>query len=228
MASTTHAGHRNRVRERFRTEGLEGFAPHEVLELLLFYGRARGDTNGLAHDLLDAFGSLKGVLEATPEQLMAVNGVGEETATLIGMMVPMFRRYQECAAAEKTYIRTREEAVDFCKSLLAGYRNERFYVACLSGKNALLGRRMIAEGTMSEVGAYPRKVVETALNYNAAGVILFHNHPGGTEKPSREDVQVIRQIQSVLKGLGIVLLDHIVVAGERAYSMAENGEISGR
>ena len=95
---TMHDGHRKRMRERFRLNGLEGFAPHEVLELLLFYGRARGDVNAIAHALLDTFGTLQGVLEATPAQLMSVPGVGEETATLISLMIPMFRRYSVCAA----------------------------------------------------------------------------------------------------------------------------------
>ena len=87
-----HEGHRQRMRDRFRTEGLDNFAPHEVLELLLFYARARGDVNPLAHRLLETFGSLRGVLEAPVEHLCTVEGVGEETATLLSMMVPMFRR----------------------------------------------------------------------------------------------------------------------------------------
>ena len=88
-----HEGHRQRMRERFRLEGLDNFAPHEVLELLLFYARVQGDVNPLAHELLDSFGSIKGVLEARPEQLMAVKGVGEETATLLSLIVPVFRKY---------------------------------------------------------------------------------------------------------------------------------------
>ena len=181
---TMHEGHRQRMRERFRREGLEGFAPHEVLELLLFYGRARGDVNPLAHELLDAFGSLKGVLEARPEQLMAVKGVGEETATLISLMLPMFRRYNACVCEERKRLVTRGEAQNYCRALMAGWRTERFYVLCLSVDNQLLGQRLVAEGTLAEVPAYPRTVVETALNYNAHSVVLCHNHPSGSASPS--------------------------------------------
>ena len=225
---TMHDGHRQRMRERFRLNGLDGFAPHEVLELLLFYGRARGNVNPLAHELLDTFGSLKGVLEARPEQLMTVKGVGEETATLISMMIPMFRRYQACLREELSCIRGKEEAKNYCISLLAGRRTERFYVLCLSANMRVLGQRMISVGSLTEVSAYPRQVVETALNYNAHAVILCHNHPGGTLAPSQDDIEATQRIQSLLSGLDILLMDHIIVAGDAAYSMVQHGDLGYR
>lgn len=223
---STHDGHRGRMRERFRTQGLEGFAPHEVVELLLFYGRARGDVNPLAHALLDHFGTLKGVLEARPEQLMAVPGVGEETATLISLMLPMFRRYSACVCEERKRISTRSEAENYCAALLAGQRTEHFYAICLSADNHLLGRRLIAKGTLTEVPAYPRLVVETALNYNAHSVVLCHNHPSGVCLPSGEDISSTRRLAGLLAGLGIALLDHVIVAGDETYSMSLNGDLN--
>lgn len=221
-----HDGHRKRMRERFRQNGLEGFAPHEVVELLLFYGRARGDVNPLAHRLLDAFGSLKGVLEARPEQLMSIDGVGEETATLISMMLPMFRRYSACVCEEHKTIRNRSEAAAYCKALLSGWRTEHFYVLCFSSDNHLLGQRLIAEGTLTEVAAYPRLVAETALNYNAHSVLLCHNHPSGLCQPSPEDIRTTHRMQAMLGHLDIILLDHIIVAGEDAYSLAQNNQLA--
>lgn len=220
---TMHEGHRGRMRERFRQEGLEGFAAHEALELLLFYARARGDVNPLAHELLDTFGSLKGVLEARPEQLMTVKGVGEETATMISLIVPLFRKYQECLCAESRHIRNRIAAEQYCSALLAGLRSERLYVISVSSAITVLGQRAVGEGSLNEVPAYPRLVVETALNYNAFGVILCHNHPGGVAEPSREDVEVTQTIEAVLGHLGIRLIDHIIVAGQSTYSMSLNG-----
>lgn len=222
---TLHEGHRGRMRARYREEGLEGFAPHEVLELLLFYGRARGDVNPLAHQLLDAFGSLKGVLEARPEQLMSVKGVGEETATLISLMLPMFRRYSECICEEKKSIKNRKEAENYCKSLLAGQRSECFYMLCLGADHKLLGRRLIAQGTLMEVAAYPRIVAETALNYNAHSVVLCHNHPSGICLPSEDDLATTGRLIKLLRGLDIMVLDHIIVAGESVYSMVQMGDI---
>lgn len=225
---TMHDGHRKRMRERFRKNGLDGFAHHEALELLLFYGRARGDTNALAHSLLDAFGSLKGVLEAAPEQLMTVDGVGEETATLISLMLPMFRRYSACVCEERQRIASRSEAAAYCQALLAGWRTERFYVICLSSAGQVLGRRKVAEGTLTEVLAYPRLVVETALNYNAHSVVLCHNHPSGDPTASEDDVRTTRQLQQLLAALSITLLDHIIVAGESTYSMLQHGQLDMR
>lgn len=214
------------MRERFRQEGLDGFADHEVLELLLFYGRARGDTNALAHELLDAFGSLKGVLEARPEQLMAVKGVGEEMATIISLMLPVFRRYAACVCREKKTITSRTEAKVYCRALLAGWRTERFYVICLGTSNQVLGQRRIAEGSLTDVPAYPRLVAETALNYNAHMVLLCHNHPSGLCEPSPEDLETTRRLFDLLTRLNVVLLDHIIVSSEEEYSMAEHGVIS--
>ena len=223
---TMHEGHRARMRDRFRKEGLEGFAPHEVLELLLFYARARGNLNPLAHDLLDTFGSLKGVLEARPEQLLSVKGVGEETATLLSLIIPLFRKYQECLCAERKTLFRRVEAEKYCSALLAGLRSERFYVISVSTAVEVLGQRAVSEGSLNEVVAYPRLVVETALNYNAFGVILCHDHPGGVAEPSPDDVAVTQSIEAVLRHLGIRLIDHIIVAGGETYSMSLNGKLS--
>ena len=223
---TMHDGHRQRVRERFRKEGLENFAPHEVLELLLFYARARGDVNPLAHQLLDTFGSLRGVLEAPVDQLTQVPGVGEETATLLSMMVPMFRRYELCICEERPKLGKCADVKAYCQALLTGLRKERFYVISVSTQMRVMGQRLLAEGTLSEVPAYPRLVVETALNHNAYGVILCHNHPGGTERPSQGDVDVTRDMESVLSRMGIMLIDHIIVSDGRVYSMAEHGDFT--
>lgn len=223
---TMHEGHRKRMRERFRKEGLDGFADHEVLELLLFYGRARGDVNPLAHTLMDTFGSLQGVLAARPDQLMAVPGVGEETATLLSLVLPMFRRYTACLCRERKRLDTREDAKQFCKSLLSGWRTERLYVICLDADHQLLGHRLMGEGTTGGVPVQPRLVVEAALNLNARSVVLCHNHPGGTDWPSVEDISATGQIRLLLKGLEIELLDHIIVAGEKTYSMAENDDLN--
>ena len=222
---TMHDGHRKRMRERFRQSGLEGFAPHEVLELLLYYGRARGDVNPTAHALLDTFGTLQGVLEATPSQLMAVPGVGEETATLISLMIPMFRRYAVCAAEAKKSLRSRQDAIEYAVALMAGLRTERLYALCLDADCRVIGQRLIGEGTHNEVQAYPRLVVETALNYNAHSVILCHNHPGGTTKPSAADIDTTRLLARLLHPMGITLQDHIIVSGSEGRSMVQEGDL---
>lgn len=221
---TMHEGHRQRLRERFRLEGLEHFAPHEVLELILFYARARGDVNPLAHRLLETFGSLKGVLEAPVDQLCLVDGVGQETATLLSLMVPVFRRYALCLCEEKTTLNNFIAAEEYCRALLTGMRKERFYMVALSAQMRVIGHRLVSEGTLTEVPAYPRLIVETALNYNAHSVVLCHNHPAGEPMPSRGDIEVTYSLDKVLASLNIMLLDHVVVGDGGTYSMVRHGD----
>lgn len=224
-----HEGHREKVRKRFIQDGgFEHFEDHQILELLLFYANARSDTNLTAHTLLDSFGSLKGVLEARPEMLMKVPGVGDKAATLISMVVPLTRVWSRCAMAVPDRIGNSREAEKYCLSILAGNRTEKFYVISLNAKCAVLGRRKISDGSLSEVSAYPRMVLETALNYNAHSVLLCHNHPGGTCAPSPEDIASTLQLQRLLNGVGILLLDHIIVANDSTYSMIQHGDIDYR
>lgn len=223
--AAVHDGHRKRLRERFRREGLDGFAQHEVLELLLCYGRARGDVNPLAHELINSFGSLRGVLEATPEQLMRVKGVGEETATLIGLMLPLFRNYSALVNDDVKAIRSRDDARRYCLALFAGKRTEEFFVVCMNAACQVLGHRKIAYGSLTEVPVHPRLVAETVLNFNAHSVLLCHNHPGGSPQPSQCDVETTKLLNVMLASMGVTLLDHLVVAGEESCSMVQSGYI---
>ena len=224
-----HAGHRLRLRQRFRDEGgFESFKDHEILEFLLTYGTPRRDVNGLAHELLDKFGSLKAVLEARPEMLQTVKGIGEAQATMITMAVPLARVWERCAMTQQNRITNRVELEAYCKGKLMGARTERFIVICVDAQCKVLGQRVISEGSLSEVSAYPRSVMETALNYNAHSVFFCHNHPGGTCAPSTEDVSSTLQLQRLLNGVGILVLDHVIVAGTKTYSMAQHGDIDFR
>ena len=229
MNTNIHKNHRERLRQRFMQEnGLDHFSDVQILELLLFYAKSQGDTNPLAHALLDEFGSLKGVLEARPEMLQTVKGVGPMAATLISMVVPLTRIWNRCAMEAPERIGNSREAEKYCMSLLAGSRTERFYVISLNAQCNILGRRVISEGSLSEVSAYPRMVMETALNYNAHSVLLCHNHPGGTCAPSPEDISSTLQLQRLLNGVSILVLDHIIVAGSHCYSMIQHGDIDYR
>jgi DNA repair protein RadC len=229
MAESMHAGHREKMRNRFiREKGFENFEDHQILELLLFYANTRSDTNPLAHELLNTFGSLKGVLEARPEQLLQVQGMNRTRAGLISMIIPLARVWQKCASGFTQRIGNSREAESYCKSLLIGERLENFYVVALNAKCNVLGQRRISTGSLSEVSAYPRLVMETALNYNAHSVLLSHNHPGGTCAPSPEDISSTVQLQRLLNGVGILVLDHIIVANDNAYSMIQHGDIDYR
>ncbi len=217
-----HGGHRARMRDRYVKQGLEGFAPHEVLELLLFYAIPQKNVNPLAHQLLDRFGSVHGVLSAEPQMLRQVEGIGEYTATFLSLFQKVGKYADLERAGEKAELTSRRAAADYCKTLLSGERRELFYVICLNGQMQVLQSVLITKGSLSDVPAYPRLVAEAALNHNAHSVVLCHNHPGGSLVPSQGDVEVTRQLSALLSGLEIVLVDHIIVADGEALSMVSH------
>lgn len=206
----------------------EKYTDEAVLECLLKTAGVRSDVQPVIEKMFDAFGSYKGILEARPEQLMTVPGVTKKMATLISMIVPLARSWEKATMSDVKSIKCTRDAEAFCKSLLMGERNEHFVVIALSAKCNINGYRTICEGTLSEVNAYPRSVMETALNYNAHSVILCHNHPGGTCSPSMEDISSTVQLKKMLGSVGIMLLDHIIVAGSNTYSLVQHGDLMPR
>ena len=218
-----------RLRERLMTEhGFDAFDDTDILATVLSYAKGGKDTSGLVNRLFDTFGSLKAILEARPEQLLSVDGMTLSRASMISLVVPLTRVWHRCAMAEPNRIGNSREAENYCLSLLAGERLENFYVIALNARCNVLGQRRISMGSLSEVSAYPRLVLETALNYNAHSVLLCHNHPGGTCAPSPEDISSTIQLQRLLNGVGILLLDHIIIGGDRSYSLIQHGDIDYR
>ena len=220
--SQEHAGHRQRMRERFRTGGLDGFADHEVLELMLFYAIPQRNVNPLAHELLEHFGSLHAVLDAPAEELCRISGVGENAATLLSLSHAA-RRLESSRSSEKKKLRNRGEAERHCRGLLEGLRQEHFYVVCLDSQMHVLSDVLINRGSLDEVQAYPRLVAEAVLRYNARSVVLCHNHPGGSVVPSAADVSATRVLSDLFATLGVTLIDHMVIASGRTLSMSDCG-----
>ena len=223
-----HAGHRQRMRERFLLHGLEGFADHEVLELMLFYAIPQRNVNPLAHALIDRFGSLHGVLEAPVEELSKVEGMGAYASAFLSLFSQVARRVEWSRAGERERISNRGMAEQHCLRLLNGLREEHFYAVCLDGRMRLIKDVLIARGTLAEVQAYPRVVAEAVLRHNAHSVVLCHNHPGGSVVPSRQDVDMTRVLLQLLQSIDVYLADHVVVAQGRALSMVNAGLIERR
>lgn len=218
-----HEGHRERLRQRFRRAGLESFAPHEVLELLLTYAIPRRDTKPIAYALMDRFGSLHAVLQASPDELAQVTGIGENAATLISLMMPVFRAYRRSMEEAKDEIRNYSQAVSYCESLFEGERYEKFYVICLGSGMKRLNTALISSGDVTEVRVYARHVLSVLTQCSALGAVISHNHPSGTACPSREDVILTNSIAMLLDGVGIKLYDHIVVAPSETFSFRRGG-----
>lgn len=224
MSGSIHTSHRDRVKQRFRKEGLDNFDQVHVLELLLFFGIPQGDVNPLAHRLIDQFGSLRQVLEAPLAELEKVKGVGPHVATLLKLTSEISRYYYTSGnGPELRILKTLRECGTYLKAHFRGRRDETVYLLCLDAKCMVLGCMQVGEGSVNSAGVSTRRVVEAALHYNATTVVLAHNHPSGLAIPSMEDVVTTRRIAVALDAVGITLADHIVVAENDYVSMVDSG-----
>ncbi|MBR5216915.1 MAG: DNA repair protein RadC [Oscillospiraceae bacterium] len=217
-----HDGHRQRKKQRFLQHGLDSFADHEVLELLLFYAIPRRDTNETAHRLLEHFGTLKAVLMASVEELQKVEGVGESAAAFLHLLQAVGYRALR-TAGDDTILNSVDSAGAYFQKLLHGERREVLYQVCLDAKGKVLSHKRLSSGTVSMAPVNVREVVENALYTDASGVLLAHNHPSGIALPSEDDRQITLQIRQALGTMGIELVDHIIVADNDFVSMAASG-----
>ena len=218
-----HEGHRERLKKRFRENGLDSFSEFQILELLLFYIIPRRDTNPIAHRLIERFGSLHQVLEAPVEELEKVEGIGPNAALLLSLITSVARAYMVSKAEPPRILRTIEECGEYMKSLFIGRRMEVVYLLCLDAKCKVLGCREVGEGSVNSANISTRRIVEIALGLNASSVILAHNHPSGIAIPSEEDILTTKRVASALSTVDIQLVDHIIVADEDYVSMLQSG-----
>lgn len=219
-----HAGHRARLRERFRRGGFEGMLDYEVMELVLTMLIPMRDVKPLAKRLMNEFGSIADVLDAAPEQLAAVPGLGEVTATnlkILRSLVPVYLE-RKCRNAGDLLI-TPELAANFARAKIGAGTHESYLLIYLDSCQRLIDCEMLTEGTVDRVFFYVRNVVEGVLRHRAAGVILVHNHPSGECRPSPEDVDVTRQLYSAFAAIGINFPDHLIVSREDCFSFTASG-----
>ena len=198
----------------------------EILAHIIQFTQRRIDSETVADALLENFGSLKNVLESDPAALKNIPGVSTKTADCLASFLPIVRKYELLNSKQQKQVSNRLQLAEYCKSILTGKRIEEFWVICVNAQCKIIGKRRIATGSLSEVSAYPRLVMETALNYNAHSVFFTHNHPGGTCAPSSDDIISTEQLKKLLNSVGINVLDHMIVAGSDTYSMAQHGDIS--
>ena len=221
---SVHDGHRQRLKERFRKEGLDNFDELYVLELLLFYCVPRQDTNPLAHRLLDHFGSLVKVLEATPEELEKVPGVNQGISTFFALRAAVDKYY-----SIRKSLQTKKPAytMEDCKQILSKRylyeRNEKVCILSLDAKCGLISCEEVGEGCVNSANVPIRRIVEMALVSKATFLVVAHNHPSGIAIPSPEDVQATQRLADALAAVEIYLADHFIFARNDFVSLAEAG-----
>lgn len=228
-----HEGHRQRLTDRFLSEGLEGFEEHEILELLLFYALPRVDTNAIAHELMNTFGSLAAVLEADPKDLERVSGIGPKAAVFLAMVPDVFRAYERSKLGKKPSLRSIADACGFARTLLFGKPFEQFYVIWLGTQNRVIHYERLSEGSVNESPVYIGRLASKALRHHAVKCVIAHNHPGGSVKPSKADIETTQSVLNALAVLGIELVDHIIVSEKEAFSFQADSlmgkcELAGR
>lgn len=218
-----HDGHREKMRQRFLSTGLRGFADHEALELLLYYALPRQDTNGMAHRLMDHYQTLTALMHAPVEDLRRIDGIGDSAAILLKLVPLLVQRARVQELADGLVCTSSERVGEYLLECFDGARHEQILELCLDRKGKLLSCRHLAEGGANFAELDVRKVVENALLASASAVILSHNHPSGIALPSQADYVATEQAYWALKGVQIALVDHIIVADGDFVSFADSG-----
>lgn len=207
-----HSGHRERVKQKFADCGELAFSDHELLEMLLFYSIPRQNTNDIAHRLIDRFGSLKGVTEARLEELITVEGVGRNTAILIKTTFAINARTKKNTADKRTHFKTTNDIQKYLLGLFLNDSYECVYLLLLNHNFKYLGCKKLCEGDRDYSSVKMDDIVKAAINLNARYIVLAHNHPNGSTRPSREDMDVTLKVQDCIKHIRVSLVDHFIVA----------------
>lgn len=206
-----HAGHRDRLRARFREAGPDALADYEMLELLLFRSLPRRDTKPIAKDLLATFGSLAGVFGASEKRLTEIDGIGQSVASELKVFQALATRLGKHELQQKPLLTSWNAVLDYCRTAMAYEEREQFRVLFLDKKNNLIADEVQQQGTVDHTPVYPREVVKRALELSATALILVHNHPSGDPAPSQADIEMTAKIAEILTPLNILLHDHIII-----------------
>ena len=205
------AGHRERLRSRFRDGGADAMPDYELLEMTLFAALPRRDTKPLARALLARFGSFADVISAPRARLMEVKGVGEAVANHLKIVEAAAHRLAKTKVMGRAALSSWPALLDYCTAAMARSDTEEFRVLFLDRKNCLIADEVQNRGTVDHTPVYPREIVKRALELAASAIILVHNHPSGDPTPSKADIAMTREIVAAAKALSIAVHDHLVV-----------------
>lgn len=220
-------GHRERIREKYLKNGINSFQEYEILELLLTYAIPRKDTKDLAKNLLKKFGSIEKVITAKKEDLEEVEGLGKASISFLKLMGELPNIFYENSLRNTDIItiKSKENLLKFLRSKIAFEKIEKFYVLYLSNSNELIAYNEKSYGTLDKSAVYPREIYKDVLKYDAKAIILAHNHPSGSVKPSKSDMDITKEISNGLKNFDALLLEHIIITENSYFSFLEEGLI---
>ncbi|MCH8092032.1 MAG: DNA repair protein RadC [Proteobacteria bacterium] len=212
MSTKPHyLGHRQRLKERFMRDAGASLHDYEMLELVLFLAKPRAEVKPLAKALIARFGSFADVITADVKELVAVKGVGENTAVALKTIQAAAIRLAREQVMNKPVISSWQKLLDYCRASMAFAKTEEFRVMFLDRKNVLIADEMQQTGTVDHTPVYPREVVKRALDLGASAIIMVHNHPSGDPTPSKGDVEMTKEVREACEKLGISLHDHLII-----------------
>jgi DNA repair protein RadC len=216
-------GHRQRLRTRFLNAGVNGLQDYEILEMILFAAHPRGDVKPLAKQLLARFKSLNALLRAEVSELKTIKGLGEASIASLKVVEVAAQALWQEKLQDRSLLTSFDHVVDYCKSTMGHLKKEQVRLLFLDHHNRLIHEDLQNEGTVNQVALYTREVVEKALHAGASNLIIVHNHPSGDPTPSKEDIQLTRDIKNAVEAIGITLHDHLIIGRDNAVSLRAAG-----
>ena len=222
------AGHRKRLRERFLQSGLDGFLNYEIVELLLTLGGSIKDCKQQAKQAIKEFGGLRNTLDAPPEELQQIKGIGPSSIFGLKLFQAISERYAKEKIPKKIPLTSPKEVADYLRQKLGREKKENFVILSLDNRsnlikdsNNLMKDAIVSIGTLNANLVHPREVFKEAIDSRAASVILVHNHPSGDPEPSEDDLEITKRIVEAGKIIGIDVLDHIIITKNKVFSFKE-------
>ena len=232
MSEKDNQGHRERIREKFLKNGIDGFAEYEILELLLTYCIPRKDTKPIAKELLNKFKSLDNVFKADFDKLSAVDGLGKNSIAflkLIGDLPSIIYKDElknkKLVDKETLKISNKDILLKYLRNKIGYEEIEKFYIIYLSSSNEVIEFEENSVGTLDRSSVYPREIYKKVINLNAKSIILAHNHPSDNITPSKSDIELTNEIAKGLKNFGALLIEHIIITKNSYFSFLEEGLI---
>ncbi len=216
-------GHRVRMRARLLTAGPAALADHELLEMVLFLGLPRRDTKPIARALLGRFGSFASAISAPMAELRGIEGLGEAGAAALKTVQAAALRLVRAEIDGRPVLNNWDKLMEYLNATMSRDRVEVFRVLFLDARNRLLADEAQTHGTVNHTPVYPREVVKRALELHAVSIVLAHNHPSGDPTPSRQDIDMTREVGDAARVLGVRLQDHVVIGNGRWFSFAHEG-----
>ena len=221
-----HKDHRKRVKEQYMKNGIDSMADHNILELLLFYGIPYKDTNPIAHELIEKYHDINGVLDAPVRELVKLDGIGENAAVMIKLVHDIAHLYRDTAVNSKVNLASSERLYDFVRMKFLGETREIVYMISLDAHGRLKHCIKVADGTPTSVVSDNRSLVELALRFDVTNAVIAHNHPNGFATPSQADIAATQAIAKLFSTVSINLVDHVIAAEDEIFSFAMSKKYS--